>query len=337
MRVRPLEPADHARWDAYVRATPGSHFGQLTAWKALVEEAYGVRSWYWLAEDGGRVRGALPLFERRQRGAALFSAPGGLLADDEAVAAALLEPARERLRREPLEYLELRDQPREWPGLETSGEHCTLVLNLEAGEDAQWRGFDGKLRNQIRKGQNAGFTPRWSRDGVEPFHRVLLENMRDLGTPIRSSAYFRAAIARLADAELLVLERDHEPAAAMFFTAHRDTAYDPWASARRRFLTLCANPVLYWEAIRHAIGLGLERFDLGRSQWDSGTFRFKAQWGATPVPLHYQYVLGRARRVPTLEDQKNGYRLAVEAWKRLPLPVARAAGERVKRLFPEVT
>ena len=59
--------------------------------------------------------------------------------------------------------------------------------------------------------------------------------------------------------------------------------------------------------------------------------------GATPVPLYYQYLLGRARRVPTLEDQKQGYRLAVEAWKRLPLPVARPAGERVKRLFPEVT
>jgi FemAB-related protein (PEP-CTERM system-associated) len=336
MRVRPLEPGDHARWDDYVRATPGSSFGHLTGWKSLVEETYGCAGWYWLAEQDGRIRGVLPLFARRQRGRALFSAPGGLLADNAEAASALLSPARERLGRERLEYLELRDQAREWPGLTTSGEHCTLVLDLAEREEQQWQAFGSKLRNQIRKGQRSGFAVRWGRDQVAPFHRVMLENMRDLGTPLRGAGYFGRALRALEHADLLTLDLNGRPAGAMFVVEHRDTASDPWASSPRRLLALCPNQVLYWEAIRHAIARGLRHFDLGRSQWDSGTFHFKVQWGATARPLYYQYLVGRAGTPPTLEDQKRGYDLAVRAWRRLPLWAAGPLGERVKRLFPEV-
>ncbi len=336
MRVRRFEPGDRERWDDYVRANPGSSFGQLSGWKVLVEETYGCQSWYWIAEDDDRIRGVLPLFARRQRGRALFSAPGGLLADDAAAAAALIEPARERLARERLDYLELRDQAREWPGLTTSGEHCTLVLDLAAGEEQQWQAFGSKLRNQIRKGQKSGFGVRWGRDQVGAFHRVMLENMRDLGTPLRGQGYFARALAALERSDLLVLELEGRAAGAMFVVEHRDTALDPWASSPHRLLARCPNQVLYWEAIRHALARGLRRFDFGRSQWDSGTFHFKLQWGATPRPLYYQYLLGRAAQPPTLEDQKRGYDLAVRVWKRLPLWAAGPLGERVKRLVPEV-
>src|SRR2546425_702937 len=167
-------------------------------------------------------------------------------------------------------------------------------------------------------------------------HRVLLENLRDLGTPVRSASYYRAAAAALGEAaEVLVLEHRGRAAGAMFLTRLGDTVSDPWASSLRRFFALCPNQVLYWEAIRWGIARGAQWFDMGRSQWGSGTFRFKQQWGAAPVPLYYQYVLGRAPRVPTLEAQRRAFDLAVRLWRRLPLAVAAPLGERVKRLFPE--
>lgn len=337
LRVRPYEPADRAAWDAYVRASALSHFGQLVAWKELTERAYGVPARWWLAEEEGRVRGVLPLFRRRGRAPLLFSAPGGLLADDDGVAAALLAPAREEVARDRLAWLELRDQRRAWPGLETSDEHVTMVLELAADADAQWKAFDAKLRNQVRKGEKAGFERRWGHANVAAFHRVLLENMRDLGTPIRGVAYYRLALALLGEAaDVLVIEHAGDPAGAMFTVAHRDTLMDPWASSLRRHFARCPNQVLYWEALQRAIGRGLKRFDFGRSQWSSPTFRFKEQWGAKPEPLRYQYVLGTAGRVPTLEDQKGSFDLAVRIWRRLPLPLAAALGEPAKRLFPEV-
>ena len=337
VRVRPMTQEDSAAWDEYVLGSEHSHFGQTTAWKALTESTHSVRAQYRLAETGGRIAGILPLFRRSGRAGMLFSAPGGLLADDPAVAEALLAPAREQVERERLAWLELRDQRVAWPGLETNDEHLTMVLDLAENADAQWKRFDAKLRNQIRKGEKAGFTKRWGHEGVMAFHRVMVENLRDLGTPVRGEGYYRRALDLLGDrASVLVIEKDADPAGAMFTIRHRDGLMDPWASSLRRYFPLCPNQVLYWEALQRALALGLRRFDFGRSQWESPTYRFKEQWGARPVPLHYQYVLGRGSHMPTLGSQKGGLSLAVSLWRRLPLPLARLLGEPAKRRFPEV-
>jgi predicted N-acyltransferase len=166
---------------------------------------------------------------------------------------------------------------------------------------------------------------------------VLLENLRDLGTPIHNLSYYQRVLNCFGDAaNVLVISHENRPAGAMFMVVHRDTMCDPWASSLRRYFKLCANEALYWEAIQQAIRGGLRHFDFGRSQWDSGTFRFKRNWGAQPVPLYYQYILGRAGRVPTLADQQQHYALAVRLWQRLPLPMAGFLGEFVRRRFPEV-
>ncbi len=335
-RVRPFTDADAPRWDAYVASRPESHFGQRAAWKRLTERSFGVPSRYALAERDGAVCGVLPLFEKP--GHSLFSAPGGLLADDAEAAAALLEPARDHVRRSGLRWLELRDQRAAWPGLETSTEHLTLELALEPTVEGQWKAFDAKLRNQVRKGEKSPFALRWGREHVRDFHRVLLENLRDLGTPVRGPGYYRDALEALgADADLLVMDLGGRPVGAMFTVAHGRRLSDPWASSLRRVLALCPNHVLYWAAIRRAIERGLGRFDFGRSQRTSGTYSFKTQWGAEPVQLYYQYALGPGVAAPpTLEDQRGAYAAAVDAWKRLPLPLAAWLGERVRRRFPEV-
>ncbi|MCC6651890.1 MAG: GNAT family N-acetyltransferase [Candidatus Eisenbacteria bacterium] len=334
--VRLLQPQDRERWDAYVRASAHSHFGQLTAWRELTESAYGVPSRWYLAEEGGAVRGVLPLFRKGGRAQQLFSAPGGLLADTPGIAEELLAPAREELRRDRLAWIELRDQKVAWPGLPTNDEHVTMVLELAESAEAQWKAFDAKLRNQVRKGEKAGFERIWGRD-CATFHRVLLENMRDLGSPIRSARYYESALAALGeDAEVLVIEHEKDPAGVMFTVRHADTMTDPWASSLRRHFSRCPNQVLYWEALQRAFALGMKRFDFGRSQWNSGTFSFKQQWGAQPVQLHYQYVLGTATEFPTLAAQKGSLDVVVKMWKKLPIPVAALLGEPAKRMFPEV-
>jgi len=333
--VRPYRDEDAARWDAYVASRPESHFGQRSAWKRLTERTFGVRAHYALAERGGAVCGVLPLFEKR--GESLFSAPGGLLADDAEAAAALLGPARETVARERLRWLELRDQRTAWPGLDTSTEHVTLELRLESDAEAQWKAFDAKLRNQVRKGEKSAFALRWGREGLRDFHRVLLENLRDLGTPVRGPDYFRRALDSLGDdADLLVMDLDGRPVGAMFTVAHGARMTDPWASSLRRVLARCPNHVLYWAAIRRAIERGLRTFDFGRSQRTSGTYSFKTQWGAEPVQLYYQYALAPGAAMPTLAAQKGAFAAAVGMWRRLPLPVASVLGEHVRRRFPEV-
>ncbi len=320
-------------------ATEGSHPAQLTAWLALTESTYGVVRRAWVADAGGVVRGVLPCFEKRRLGRApvLFSAPGGLLAADADVARALLAAARAALDREGLAWVELRDQRVRWPDLTTSTEHCTHLLALAGDAETQWRAFDAKLRNQVRKAQRADFTVHWGAEHLGAFCRVMLESMRDLGTPMRTEPYFRRAMETLgAQAALLVIARRGEPVGAMFLALHRGGALDLWASSLRRHFEHCPNQMLYWEAIQEAIRRGLHTFDFGRSQWDTGTFRFKEQWGASAVPLYYQYLFRDATEVPSFAAQQRRMGLAVRLWKRLPLPVARVLGEPIRRRFPEL-
>jgi len=138
-----------------------------------------------------------------------------------------------------------------------------------------------------------------------------------------------------AASDVLVVYRGEEPVGGMFVVQHGDTLFDPWASSLRRHFTLYPNNLVYWEALRLALSRGARRFDLGRSQPGSGTYRFKMQFGAQPRSLVYQYALGRARRVPTLADQKSSLDLAIKVWQRLPLGLTRALGPRARRLFPE--
>lgn len=339
LAVRPFTDADREAWDGYVRATAGSHPAQLSAWVALTEATYGVARRAWMALDAGGVRGILPLFLKRRFGRApvLFSSPGGLLASDPDAAAALVGAARETLAREAAEYVELRDQHAFWPDLATSDEHWTHELALAADVAAQWRAFDAKLRNQIRKAERGGFSVYWGRRHVGAFCRVMLENMRDLGTPMRAETYFQRALDALGEhALLLVVVREAEPVGAMFLALHGERVFDLWASSLRRHFAHCPNQMLYWEAIQEAIRRGVRVFDFGRSQRDTGTFRFKEQWGARATPLHYQYVLGAGAAVPSFAHQQDRMDLAVRMWKRLPLPVARVLGEPIRRRFPEL-
>jgi len=245
--------------------------------------------------------------------------------------------AADLLRRERVEYIELRDQRERWPGLATSEEHCTHMLALVDDPAMQWRAFDAKLRNQIRKAERAGFTVHWGAEHVGAFCRVMLENMRDLGTPVRTEPYFRRVLAVLGErAALVVIARQGEPVGAMFLAVHHASAIDLWASSLRRHFAYCPNQMLYWEAIQEAIRRGLKSFDFGRSQWETGTYRFKQQWGAQAVPLHYQYLLRARAAVPSFAMQQQRMSLASRLWKRLPLPVARVLGEPIRRRFPEL-
>ena len=251
-------------------------------------------------------------------------------------ARALLAAADEMRARERAEYVELRDQHVCWPGLATSTEHCTHVLELAADTETQWRTFDTKLRNKIRKAQRAGFTVHWGAEHVSAFCRVMLENMRDLGTPMRTERWYRELLAALGErAALLVIARAGEPAGAMFLVVHRGCAMDLWASSLRRHFAHRPNEMLYWEAIQGAIRRGLHAFDFGRSQNHTGPYLFKQKWGGDVVPLYYQYLVTGDARVPSLADQQHRFRLATRLWKHLPLPVARVLGEPIRRRFPE--
>jgi CelD/BcsL family acetyltransferase involved in cellulose biosynthesis len=163
---------------------------------------------------------------------------------------------------------------------------------------------------------------------------VFAHNMRDLGTPAYGKPWFHHIQATFPqNARIFCVWLGDQPVAASYVFWHGDTIEVPSASSLRRFNSLCANTMLYWEMLRFAIGRGFRNFDFGRSTPGAGTYEFKRQWGAQPHELTWEYWL--ASGVEQLPDSALRTRVrAIEVWRRLPIPVTRAVGPLVVRHIP---
>jgi hypothetical protein len=87
--------------------------------------------------------------------------------------------------------------------------------------------------------------------------------------------------------------------------------------------------LLYWSMLEEACQRQAPCFDFGRSTRDSGTYRFKAQWGAKEVPLYWFYILRPGDEIPDLRPESPKYLLARTLWRRLPLSLACLIGPRI--------
>ncbi|MDH3768807.1 MAG: peptidoglycan bridge formation protein FemAB, partial [Gammaproteobacteria bacterium] len=94
---------------------------------------------------------------------------------------------------------------------------------------------------------------------------------------------------------------------------------------------LWANDFLYWQVMCQAAQRSVRVFDYGRSKVDTGSYRFKKHWGFSPEPLYYEYGLVRATAMPNLSPTNPKYRLFINLWKRMPLPLSRLIGPFISR------
>jgi FemAB-related protein (PEP-CTERM system-associated) len=159
--------------------------------------------------------------------------------------------------------------------------------------------------------------------------------MRDLGTPVYSRRLFEEVLRALPDrARLVVVRLKGAPIAAGLTFRTGETVEVPWASSINDFNALCPNHLLYWTVIDAAIAEGCSTLDFGRSTPNEGTYKFKAQWGAMPVPLNWEYCLLRGDAIPDQSPKNPKLRLFIETWKRMPLWAANLVGPYVVRSIP---
>jgi lipid II:glycine glycyltransferase (peptidoglycan interpeptide bridge formation enzyme) len=91
---------------------------------------------------------------------------------------------------------------------------------------------------------------------------------------------------------------------------------------------------MYWSIIEAAVRDGCEVLDFGRSTPNEGTYKFKEQWGALPVPLHWEYPMTVDGVIPDVTPANPKFRIAIELWKKLPLSFATRFGPRIVRSIP---
>ncbi|HCY86274.1 MAG TPA: peptidoglycan bridge formation protein FemAB [Desulfobacteraceae bacterium] len=338
-------------WDAYVLAREDGLGYQLSAFGKAVRQAYGFDTIYLTARIHRRICGILAVTRVGIPGhpGAWISSPycdaGGILADSQDAEKVLLKAALLLAKRKGIPQVSLRSA-RSFAGIPPeltrhSGK-ARLLLDLPRNPLDLLSGLKAKVRSQVKKPIRDGLQfVMGGRELIRPFYGVFKENMRDLGSPVHSVRWMEQLLTAYKNrAHIgLVSLPDGTPAAGGLILCHRTTVSIPWASSLRCYNRLNPNMLLYWRFLEFACRQGFQHFDFGRSTPGEGTFRFKTQWGATPVFLHWADFNPFADdpAVPLVRDAGTDVspaRRAVEIiLSKMPLSLATALGSSTRRFI----
>lgn len=332
-------------WDRYVLAHRNANVAHLSAAVGIGAEAFGLQSYFLHVRDSvGAIRGVLPVVKQTLVPwvPTLVSVPfftyGGPLFDDEHGLTALLDQL-DRLseslgaRRVVLRHVE------SMPTIPHPESLDKIAMRLELpGTTAELsEALGSKLRSQIRRADRLKPSVRiGGAELVGDFYAVFCNVMRDLGTPVYPKRFFEVVLKSLGScATVVVVSVGGRPVSGAIAMRWRDELEIPWAATLGSMRPDAINMRLYWELMRFAVESGCRVFDFGRSSRDGGTHRFKAQWGASPLQLHWHlwHTTGSQAQSSAPTGGESAALLS-RVWQRLPLAIANAIGPRISHRLP---
>jgi len=330
--VRELTLRDVERWDRFVLDHPAATFCHRAGWARVLRRAFGYDTRFLYVEQGERITGVLPLVAVRSRlfgtylVSSAFAVYGGPLCADDTARRLLTARARELADVLDVDYLEYRSRtPVEPTWAHKSDLYVTFQRPLGADPQALLAGLSAKRRN-IKKAEKLGVTATLDQD-LARFYDVFATSTRNLGTPVLPQRYFQAIWEEFADdVEILTVAANDAPLSTAMLFYFRDDAHCYYVGNMPAARDAAASDYMWWRAMARGIERGCKSFDMGRSKRDTGSFEFKRRWGVEPTPLHYEYYLRRGTAVPDTNPLNPKYRLFIETWKRLPLPIANRLG-----------
>ncbi|MFN0025393.1 MAG: FemAB family XrtA/PEP-CTERM system-associated protein [Parvularculaceae bacterium] len=343
--VRPFEPADAARWAAFLDDSHGASLFHDLRWLEAVEGAYGFRGYHLIAERSGAVCGILPLtliaspLLGRSLISTAFGIGGGIVADDETAIRALGAAALNTGQQLGVKYVELRGGPAPGDGwLEKAGLYAGFEKEMPADADKirEWlpRNRRAEVKKSLRIDETAGDNFRLDAR-IDAFYGVYAAALRNLGTPVMPKKFLRLLKEKFGDdADISLVERSGKTVAGLFSFWRPGRVMPYYIGGGELGRNMRAYDYLYYSLMRRAVARGVRIFDFGRSKVGSTHYDTKTYWGFAPAPLVYHIALVGAKQMPNVNPNNPKFNRFVELWKRLPLPVANALGPIVARNFP---
>jgi FemAB-related protein (PEP-CTERM system-associated) len=336
--VKILDAQTMDRWDHYVQSAEEATFFHRAGWKTVLERAFGHSVWFLYAEDEGEIVGIFPLAQVKSAlfGNSLSSLPfcvyGGVVANSELIAQALRDEACDLAKSLNVGALEVRNREVSTTGWPIKELYYTFRKPIDENEEVNLKAIPGKQRAMIRKGIQEGLHSELD-DTIERFYRVYSESVKNLGTPVFSAKYL-AVLREVFGGESSILMITHEGrdvAAVMSFYFREEVIpyYGGSVAAARSIKGV--NHFMYWELMRRSAEQGYRLFDFGRSKAGTGPYSFKKNFGFKAQALPYEYYLVTANDVPDVNPLNPKYRMMINVWSKLPLPVANFIGPYLAR------
>lgn len=342
MIIERISDAAAPAWDSFVDGSPAGTIFHRHGWGRAIATGLGHDPVYLAAREGDRIIGVLPLIHKRSplfKNALIsvaFGSYGGTIAETPDVAVALEAEAVRIGQSLGVDFVELRQLE---PASFTAGEwfavdsvHATFQRKLHARDEDVLKAIPSKGRRyHLKKSLKSELAFVTSGD-FDAFYHVLAESYRNLGTPVFAKRYLRA----LADAfpgqhEIYLVTKDGEPVSATMAFIYKGDIHPYYTGGTLAARNLSANDFLYLNVMRRGRELGCASFDFGRSKCGTGNFDYKCGWGFAPRPLTHRYRLLTMPEPPNINPLNPKYRMFIEAWKRLPMPVANFVGPFLSR------
>ncbi len=234
---------DQTAWDEYVLSHADSSPYHLFAWKNAVEEAYGHKTYYVIAEnEQKKMVGILPLVNLRlplilnELTALPFCDVGNCLSDTVAVEDSLLVELINLSQSLKCKDIKLRGHIHGSEFFKKNFfpepiQKVRMVMELPESSEVLLANFKSKLRSQIRKAEKNGVVFRWAgRDGVNAFYSVFCQNMRNLGSPVHSRQWFQAVMNYFGEnARIGLAEYNGNCIGAGLILSTKEQTVIPWA------------------------------------------------------------------------------------------------------------
>ena len=336
--IKLMQPQDAARWDAFVQTCPEATFFHRAGWQAVIERAFGHKTWFYFAELDGEIQGVLSLCQIKSPlfGHSLGSLPfcvyGGVAACNDAARAALDAAAEELATTLKVGHLEYRtilpahpDNPA-WHGKEL---YVTFRKAITADDEANMNAIPRKQRAMVRKGIKAGLTGEIDQT-IERFFTAYSTSVHRLGTPVFSKKYFRTLKEVFGgDCEIRTIVKDDQIVAAVMSFFFRDEVIPYYGGGMPAARDYAGNDFMYWNLMQAAAARGYRMFDFGRSKLGTGAYDFKKNWGFEAQPLAYEYRLFASTAVPDNNPLNPKYQMFIKLWRKMPLALANMIGPHI--------
>lgn len=333
-----------SHWDDYISRSPaGSPFHEL-AWLQAACDSYGhaPQNLMAVSEATGEVCGVLPLCLVRGplTGRALVSSPyavyGGVLADTPAAERELLDAAKRLADDLHVRYLEVR-QGAPLDGFVNQCHYYTFRKRLPDRPEDVLGTFPRKARAAVRQAiDRHKLSTQFGPELLDTFYQLYVASLRRLASPAHSRRFLSRLLKNFGERCLVqVVYREQTPVAGVLSLCFQNQVLPYFAGIDERFSRLNTSNYLYYSLMEHAVRLGLNEFDFGRTRQDNeGGCQFKINQGFEPQPLHYAFFSPSGQYPPDLRPSNPRFSAARAVWQRLPLPVAARAGALVTRWLP---
>ncbi len=212
------------------------------------------------------------------------------------------------------------------------GSPAVLRIDLAAfghAREAVWeRGLNRVARKAVRRARKAGLAAaeETGPGALQAFCAMLRLAHARHGAPMLPAALFEGLITEMGARTLVVRNRvDGAPQAGLLWLRDGPIAWVPWSGAYHS--ADCPGNLLFWAMVEQAANDGADILDFGRSPAGSGTYRFKRNFGAGPVPVLW------LSDKPV--DPYRRYRVAQKLWRTLPDFLTDRAGPRLCRYLAD--